>query len=95
MADPSNLPPLPANHLNHPENWTTGSEPITSNQEGFIKVLEGQKPDLVPEAGLDTSKLSKSDASDVIDKLKKGEKVSFRFSECLRAETLELTSAAG
>jgi hypothetical protein len=77
MSDPSNLPPLPANHLNHPENWTTGSEPITSNQEGFIKVLEGQKPDLVPEAGLDTSKLSKSDASDVIDKLKKGEKVSY------------------
>ena len=75
-TDPSNLPPLPKNHLDHPENWTTGSEPVTKNQANFIGVLESKNPRLVPEGGLDTSSLSKSDASDVIDKLKKGEKVS-------------------
>jgi hypothetical protein len=72
MADPSNLPPLPKNHLDHPENWTTGSDPATDKQKGFIKVLEGQHAALVPEGGLDTDGMGKSEASEVIEKLKNG-----------------------
>jgi hypothetical protein len=84
-TDPNNLPPLPSNHLSHPENWATGSEPVTSKQKGFIKVLEGQHKDLVPDEGIDTSKLSKSDASDVIGKLKSGEEVSLMLSLMLQS----------
>lgn len=75
MANPSTLPPLPKNHLDHPENWATGTEPATDKQKGFIKVLEGQHPEAAPEEGLDLNGLGKSEASEVIDKLKKGEKV--------------------
>jgi len=75
MADPSQLPPLPKDHLSHPENWTTGSEPATSKQKGFIKVLENQHKELVPEGGMDVDGLGKSEASEVIEKLKSGEEV--------------------
>lgn len=77
-ADPSSLPPLPKNHLSHPENWATGSEPITDRQAGFIGVLEKQHPEAVPEGGIDTAHISKSDASAIIESLKNGEKVSPR-----------------
>jgi hypothetical protein len=75
MADPASLPPLPKNHLDHPENWATGTEPATEKQKGFIKVLEGQHPDAVPEGGIDVAEIGKSEASAVIDKLKNGKKV--------------------
>jgi len=75
MADPASLPPLPKNHLDHPENWATGTEPATDKQKGFIKVLEGQHPDAVPEGGIDVADIGKSEASEVIDKLKNGQKV--------------------
>ena len=75
MADPSSLPPLPADHLSHPESWATGGDPATSKQLGFIKTLEKQHPDLVPANGLGVGSMGKSEASEVIDRLKKGEKV--------------------
>ena len=75
MADPSNLPPLPKDHLDHPEQWATGAEPATGKQKGFIKVLEGQHPDAIPEKGLDVESMGKSEASEVIEKLKNGKKV--------------------
>lgn len=75
-AESTNLPPLPADHLSHPENWATGGEPATESQKGFIKVLEGKNPSLVPSEGLDVEGLSKSEGSEVIEKLKNGQKVS-------------------
>lgn len=78
-ANGAPLPPLPAKHLEHPENWTTGGEPATDSQKGFIKVLEGRNPELIPEGGLEVNGLSKSEGSEVIDKLKHGEKVSLSF----------------
>ncbi|KAK8844763.1 hypothetical protein IAR55_006613 [Kwoniella newhampshirensis] len=73
-ADGSTLPPLPADHLSHPEQWATGADPATSKQKGFIKVLEGQHPESVPEGGLDIDVMGKSEASEVIEKLKSGQK---------------------
>ncbi|WVQ64314.1 uncharacterized protein L199_002476 [Kwoniella botswanensis] len=77
MSDPSSttLPPLPSDHLDHPEQWTTGSEPATEKQKGFIAVLEKQNPGLVPDEGIAKGDLGKSEASEIIDSLKKGEKV--------------------
>ncbi|WWC67312.1 uncharacterized protein I206_101220 [Kwoniella pini CBS 10737] len=75
MADPNSLPPLPANHLDHPEQWATGLEPATEKQKGFIAVLEKQHPELIEEeGGIDKKELGKSEASEIIDSLKKGEK---------------------
>jgi hypothetical protein len=74
-ANGAPLPPLPKDHLDHPENWATGGEPATDSQKGFIKVLEGKKPELVPEGGVQLEGLSKSEGSEVIEKLKSGEKV--------------------
>ena len=53
-------------HLDHPENWTTGGEPATDKQKGFLKVLEKQKG---VEVG-DISSIGKSEASEKIDELK-------------------------
>ncbi|KAK6904715.1 hypothetical protein I204_06687 [Kwoniella mangroviensis CBS 8886] len=77
MSDPSSttLPPLPSDHLDHPEQWTTGSEPATEKQKGFIAVLEKQNPGLVPDEGIAKGDLGKSEASEIIESLKKGEKV--------------------
>ncbi|ORY26482.1 hypothetical protein BCR39DRAFT_540908 [Naematelia encephala] len=75
MADPSSLPPLPKDHLDHPENWATGADPATDKQKGFIKVLEDKNPGLVPSDGLDVVNMGKSEASEVIEKLKNGEEV--------------------
>lgn len=74
MAD-NTLPPLPKDHLDHPEQWATGAEPATDKQKGYVEVLQKQHPDLVPEGGLDTAVLGKSEASEVIDKLRSGEQV--------------------
>ncbi|WWC57599.1 uncharacterized protein I303_100131 [Kwoniella dejecticola CBS 10117] len=75
MADPNSLPPLPADHLDHPEQWATGSEPATEKQKGFIAVLEKQHPELVEDGdGIEKGELGKSEASEIIDSLKKGEK---------------------
>lgn len=74
-ADPSTLPPLPKDHLSHPENWATGGEPATEAQKGFIKVLEDKNPSLVPEFGIEIEGLGKSEASEVIESLKLGKKV--------------------
>ncbi len=75
MADPTNLPPLPADHLDHPDQWATGEEPATDKQKGFVKVLERQHPDLVPDQGLKVDSMGKSEASEIIDHLKSGKKV--------------------
>ncbi|WWC90185.1 uncharacterized protein L201_005118 [Kwoniella dendrophila CBS 6074] len=75
MSDPNSLPPLPANHLDHPEKWATGADPATEKQKGFIAVLEKQNPGLIPEEGIDENNLGKSEASEIIDSLKKGEKI--------------------
>ncbi|WWC97557.1 hypothetical protein V866_004441 [Kwoniella sp. B9012] len=77
MSDPSSttLPPLPSDHLDHPEQWTTGSESATEKQKGFIAVLEKQNPGLVPDEGIAKGDLGKSEASEIIESLKKGEKV--------------------
>ena len=75
MADPANLPPLPKDHLSHPENWVTGDAPATDKQQAFVKSLQSQHPDAVPEGGLDVENLGKSEASEVIEKLKSGETV--------------------
>jgi hypothetical protein len=74
-ANGAPLPPLPKDHLDHPENWTTGGDPATDSQKGFIKVLEGKHPELLPEGGIEKEGLSKSEGSEVIEKLKSGEKV--------------------
>lgn len=55
-------------HLDHPENWTTGDEPATEKQKGYIKVLEQQKGGDVG----DISGIGKSEASDLIDQLTSG-----------------------
>jgi len=51
-------------HLDHPENWTTGGDPATSKQIGYLKVLESQKGLNLP----DLDNIGKSEASDLIDK---------------------------
>ncbi|WVW81280.1 hypothetical protein I302_103271 [Kwoniella bestiolae CBS 10118] len=81
MSDPTSLPPLPSNHLDHPEQWTTGSEPATEKQKGFIAVLEKQNPGLVPDEGIEKGELGKSEASEIIDSLKKGERVEAHHHE--------------
>lgn len=53
-------------HLDHPENWTTGADPATDKQKGFLKVLEKQKGVSVG----DVSGIGKSEASEKIDELK-------------------------
>ena len=75
MADPTDLPPLPADHLDHPESWATGAAPATEKQKGFVKVLEKQHPDLVPSGGLKAEDMGKSEASEVIGSLKSGRTV--------------------
>jgi hypothetical protein len=74
-ADPAALPQLPKDHLDHPEQWVTGAEPATEKQKGFIRVLEGKNEELVPPQGLDVEPMGKSEASEVIDKLKNGKSV--------------------
>ncbi|OCF35024.1 hypothetical protein I316_03064 [Kwoniella heveanensis BCC8398] len=69
------LPPLPKDHLDHPEQWATGADPATQKQKGFIAVLEDKNPGLVPSEGIDKEGLDKSEASEIIEKLKNGEKV--------------------
>ncbi|KAI5450654.1 hypothetical protein NCC49_002912 [Naganishia albida] len=56
-----------SDYLEHPEQWTTGGEPATQKQRGFLHVLakqHGQTED-------DIDNLSKSEASEKIDELKK------------------------
>ena len=53
-------------HLDHPENWTTGGDPATDKQKGFLKVLEKQKGVPVGDLG----GIGKSEASEKIDELK-------------------------
>ncbi|ORX35079.1 hypothetical protein BD324DRAFT_633833 [Kockovaella imperatae] len=72
-ADPASLPPLPTDHLSHPDQWATGAEPATDKQKGFIKVLEKQHPENVPEGGVDVEIMQKGEASEVIQKLKEGQ----------------------
>nr|XP_031862046.1 uncharacterized protein CI109_002459 [Kwoniella shandongensis]KAA5529118.1 hypothetical protein CI109_002459 [Kwoniella shandongensis] len=86
-ADGSVLPPLPADHLSHPEQWATGADPATSKQKGFIKVLEGQHPESVPEEGLNVEGMGKSEASEVIEKLKSGQKLDGQEDEILNKPT--------
>ncbi|WVF66539.1 hypothetical protein IAT40_001279 [Kwoniella sp. CBS 6097] len=69
------LPPLPKDHLDHPEQWATGAEPATEKQKGFIAVLEDKNPSLVPPEGIDKEDLGKSEASEIIEKLKSGQEV--------------------
>ena len=83
------VPNLPQDHLSHPEQWATGDEPATSKQKGFIKVLEGKNEGLVPEEGIDTAKMGKSEASEVIDKLKNGQPVETNDSTKEDAEVNE------
>ena len=53
-------------HLDHPENWTTGDEPATEKQKGFLAVLEKKKGMEVE----NMNSLGKSEASEKIDELK-------------------------
>ncbi|KAG7539625.1 hypothetical protein FFLO_03424 [Filobasidium floriforme] len=69
---PSELPadetsPPSDSHLAHPETWTTGGDPATDKQKGFIHVLARQHDtkDPIPE------QMSKSEASEMIEKLKR------------------------
>ena len=55
------------NHLDHPENWTTGGEPATEKQKAFIASLAKQKGEAVDQMGL--GGISKSGASERIDEL--------------------------
>ncbi|KAK4683778.1 hypothetical protein P7C73_g6451, partial [Tremellales sp. Uapishka_1] len=59
--------PGDSNHLDHPENWTTGADPATEKQKGFIKVLEKQKG--AGEKSVDA--IGKSEASERIEELQK------------------------
>lgn len=85
-ANGAPLPPLPADHLQHPEQWTTGGESATDSQKGFIKVLEDKNPALVPEGGIDVEGLSKSEGCEVIDALKSGKKVELGAEKESKAE---------
>lgn len=53
-------------HLDHPENWTTGDEPATEKQKGYVAVLEKKAGKPVS----DKEGLGKSEASEIIEKLK-------------------------
>lgn len=61
---------LPEDHLKHPETWTTGDDPATAKQTAFVESLEQQKG---VDLGVDEAKLGKSEASEVIDRLLKGD----------------------
>lgn len=61
---------LPEDHLKHPESWTTGDDPATAKQTAFVASLEQQKG---VDLGVDEAKLGKSEASEVIDRLLKGD----------------------
>lgn len=86
-ANPADLPPLPANHLNHPENWVTGGDPATTKQKAFIETLESQHPDLVPQEGLSVESMGKTEASEVIDSLKSGKPVAPESSKDASGDT--------
>lgn len=75
VSESGSLPPLPKDHVDHPENWVTGDMPATDKQLGFISVLEEQHPELVPDGGLDKEALDKSEACEVINDLKSGKVV--------------------
>ncbi|EIW72962.1 hypothetical protein TREMEDRAFT_59120 [Tremella mesenterica DSM 1558] len=79
-ASGDTLPPLPKDHLSHPSDWVTGSDPATEKQKGFINVLEDQHRDLVPADGLDKENLGKSEACEIIDSLKNGQPVNITFT---------------
>ncbi|WRT63217.1 uncharacterized protein IL334_000120 [Kwoniella shivajii] len=95
MADPNSLPPLPKDHLDHPEQWATGAEPATGKQKGFIAVLENKNPGLIPEEGLDKDALGKSEASEIIDSLIKGEKVNQDHNQSDGEDTNGASEKAG
>lgn len=61
---------LPDNHLQHPESWATGGDPATGKQQAFVASLEKQHG---VDLGVDEGQLGKSEASEVIDKLKQGD----------------------
>ena len=75
VSESGPLPPLPKDHVDHPENWVTGDMPATDKQLGFISVLEKQHPELVPDGGLDKEAMDKSEACEVINDLKSGKVV--------------------
>ncbi|KAJ9099257.1 hypothetical protein QFC22_004846 [Naganishia vaughanmartiniae] len=58
--------PGDSDYLEHPEQWTTGGEPATQKQRGFLHVLAKQHG----ETETDIDNLSKSEASEKIDELK-------------------------
>ncbi|OCF34887.1 hypothetical protein I316_03434 [Kwoniella heveanensis BCC8398] len=64
----------PKDHLDHPKQWAAGvADPATNKQKGSIAVLEDENPGLVTLEGIYKEGLWKSEASEVIEKLKKGE----------------------
>lgn len=64
-ASDSTLPGDDA-HLDHPENWTTGDEPATAKQKGYLKVLEKQTGSSAGDVG----GMGKSEASEKIDEMR-------------------------
>jgi hypothetical protein len=59
------LPQQSQNPVKDPEDWTTGDEPMTGPQASYLKTLlqqAGKEDDFDP-------KLTKADASQLIDKL--------------------------
>jgi hypothetical protein len=63
----SDTNPGDGEHLDHPENWTTGDEPATDKQKGYLKVLEKQQG--APVAG-DVEGMGKSEASGKIEEMR-------------------------
>jgi hypothetical protein len=61
---------LPENHLQHPESWATGGDPATGKQQAVVASLEKQHD---VDLGIDEGQLGKSEASELIDKLKQGD----------------------
>ncbi|CED85102.1 Protein of unknown function DUF3072 [Phaffia rhodozyma] len=83
---------LPADHLNHQENWATGEDPATGPQLGFIDALTS-KAGLVPLSAEEKAELGKSAASVMIDDLKHGKtgnlKAASSDGECDRPAVAE------
>lgn len=92
MSNPADLPPLPKNHLDHPENWATGGEPATAKQKGFVDVLAHDHAELLPAEGLDIDHMGKSEASAVIDHLKNGKPLEDKVRSFPQPSVLLLSS---
>jgi Protein of unknown function (DUF3072) len=66
-ANPKVDPDPPSNTEKDPDDWTTGSEPMTGAQASYLKTLSEEAKD---DAGFDPN-LTKAEASKHIDALKK------------------------